>query len=473
VTRPVLVDLGVDLGTTVTKVVALREDGSVAAEASAPTAWEEPGDGRAQCEPGVVVGAVEGLVARVATTVVDGRPLEIRSVGFTSMAEAGVLVDADDRTRSPVIAWFDPRGARQAAALEPELAAELPGRTGLYLSHVPSLFKLAWLRDEGLDLRGLQWLSLPELVILRLGGRRVAELSLLGRTGLLDVHTGGAYPRALRHLGVDERLLPDIVGAGTPAGRVRPDHPVAAVRGAVLTVAGHDHAVAAAAAGSAATASAMDSVGTAEAFLVASAHLPGPEVVADLTAHGVTVHPHVVHGTTGLLAGMRTGLVLKRVLRMLDADDDAGRRRLEEQATADLTGHHDIEVSGFAMRDHDVVVTVRGDSPSPGLLWRTAVDRSTEHAAGLLAQLGSSGIPIERLVLAGGWSRMPSIVAARRTLARSVEVSDVAQPGLRGAALFGRWAALHADPTASDQRPPAHYFGSPTAGATRSADHHE
>ena len=177
------------------------------------------------------------------------------------------------------------------------------------------MFKIALLRDQGLPLAGTQWLSLPELVIAHLGGRRVAELSLMGRTGLLDIHTGAPYLPALAHLGVGDDFLPELVGAGTPAGRVRSDHPVAAARGAVLTVAGHDHAVASAAAGASAPGSAMDSFGTAEAVLVASAHVPDPDVVHELATHGVSVYPHVVHGTTALLAGMRTGLVLKRVLR--------------------------------------------------------------------------------------------------------------------------------------------------------------
>ena len=266
--------------------------------------------------------------------------------------------------------------------MPPELAHDFPARTGLPVTHVASLFKIAWLRDQGLSLAGLQWLSLPEFVIAHLGGRRVAELSLMGRTGFLDIHTNAPYLPALAHLGVDEGLLPELVGAGTPAGRVRSDHPVVAARGAVLTVAGHDHAVAAAAAGSAATASAMDSFGTAEAFLVASGHVPDPDVVRELTTHGVSVYPHVVHGTTGLLAGMRTGLVLKRVLRLLGADDEDGRSRVDRESLAhrgDRSG--DIGVSGFSMSDHDVTVHLRGDSPTPGKVWRAALDHSTAHAA--------------------------------------------------------------------------------------------
>ena len=469
--HPLVVDLGFDLGTTVTKVTALGDDGIRVADLSVATLWEEPGDGRAERDPELVVSAVEELVARAASTVGAGRPVQIRSIGFTSMAEAGVLVDAAGHTHSRVIAWFDPRGDAQARALDPDLAAQFPARTGLPVSQVASLFKIAWLRDEGLDLNGLQWLSLPEFVIVRLGGRRVAELSLLGRTGFLDIHTTAPHLPALRHLGVGEDFLPELVGAGTPAGRVRDDHPVVAARGAVLTVAGHDHAVAAAAAGSAATASAMDSFGTAEAFLVASAHTPSPDAVAGLSAHGVSVYPHVVHGTTGLLAGMRTGLVLKRVLRLLGADDETGRARVDRESMACRGERSDIEVAGFAMRDHDVVVTLRGDSPTPGRIWRAALDRSTSHAAGLLAQLGTAGVPIERLVLAGGWSRMPSVLDARRSLATTVQVAAVQQPGPRGAALFGRWAALHADPTSSDQRPPADWFTS--VGGPAGDHHHE
>lgn len=472
--HPLVVDVGFDLGTTVTKLTALAEDGTKLVDHSVATAWDELGDGCAERDPRAVVAAVEDLLARAATTVGARNgphgPLRIRSIGFTSMAESGVLVDAEGEPRSPVIAWFDPRGSEQVRALAPDLAHDFPARTGLPVTHIASLFKIAWLRDQGLSLAGLQWLSLPEFVISRLGGRRVAELSLLGRTGFLDIHTNAPYRPALAHLGVGEHLVPELVGAGAPAGRVRADHPVAAARGAVLTVAGHDHAVAAAAAGSAATASAMDSFGTAEAFLVASDHVPHPDVVRDLTTHGVSVYPHVVRGTTGLLAGMRTGLVLKRVLRLLGADDEDGRGRVDRESLAhrgDRSG--DIGITGFSMSDSEVTLRLHGDSPTPGKVWRAALDHSTTHAATLLSHLGSAGVPIERLVLAGGWSRMPSVLDARRALAPTVEIAAIQQPGPLGAALYGRWAATSGGSISSDVRPPAAYFTS--VAETVSAGH--
>ena len=121
-TQPLVVDLGFDLGTTVTKLTALAEDGTKLLDLSVATTWDELGDGCAERDPRAVVAAVEDLLARTAATVgtTNGHgPLEVRSIGFASMAESGVLVDADGEPRSPVIAWFDPRGRDQLAAARP------------------------------------------------------------------------------------------------------------------------------------------------------------------------------------------------------------------------------------------------------------------------------------------------------------------------------------------------------------------
>jgi sugar (pentulose or hexulose) kinase len=167
---------------------------------------------------------------------------------------------------------------------------------------------------------------------------------------------------------------------------------------------------------------------------------------------------------------MRTGLVLKRVLRLLGADDEDGRSRVDRESLAHRGERNaDIGVSGFSMSDSEVTVHLRGDSPTPGKVWRAALDHSTAHAAELLSHLGAAGVPIERLVLAGGWSRMPSVLDARRSLAPTVEVAPLQQPGPRGAALYGRWAASLGDPISSDLRPPAAYFTS--VAETVSAGH--
>ncbi|NHA69112.1 FGGY-family carbohydrate kinase [Phycicoccus flavus] len=451
-----LVDLGYDLGTTVTKVTAVAEDSTRLLDRSLPTVWQER-EGHTQRRPESLLADVEDLLAQVAADLPAGS--RIRSVGFTAMAEAGVLVDREGAACSPVIAWFDPRGADEAAALPADLAHDFPARTGLPVSHVASFFKLLWLREQGLDLAGLTWLGVPEYVVHRLGGRRVAELSLLGRTGLWDVHTGAPYTAALDHLGVAPDLLPEAVAAGTPAGTVRADHPVAAARGAVLTVAGHDHAVAAAATGCGSPGSALDSFGTAEAYVAAAAHVPDPDVVRDLAVAGISVYPHVVRDAVGLIGGTRTGLVLSRVQRVLGATQDPARDALDEATLRLAPGETaDVRVTGYGMADREVAIHTGSEAHTPAHVWRAALDGGTARARELLGLLGDAGVPVDRLVVAGGWTRMRSVVAARRDLAPVVEVSDLDQPGTLGAARFGAWAATRDGDPGPDPRPPADWF---------------
>lgn len=452
-----VVDLGFDLGTTVTKVTALAVDGSPCGDLSIPTQWHALGHGRCERDPAEVVGAVENLLGGISAVLGPGTT--IRSIGFTSMAEAGVLVDVDGTDRSPVIAWHDPRGADQAAELSPDLNDAFPAYSGLPVSHVASLFKIAWMRENGLDLRGLQWLSVPEYAILRLGGRRVGELSLLGRTGLLDIHTNQPWAPALKHLGVDTSFLPDIVGAGTPAGTVRGDHPVAAARGAVLTVAGHDHAVAAAATGCGVPGSALDSFGTAEAYVAAAGHVPDPNTVRELCLHGISVYPHVVRGVTGFIGATRTGLVLQRVQRALGAEHEPARSELDRAALALPEGSaSDVRITGYAMSDSEVSIGLFSDPHTPAHIWRAAIDGGTAHGQRLLGRLRDAGVQVDRLVVTGGWTHMAAILAARRRLAPTVEVSPLEQAGTHGAARIASWAAGAEDGTGGDRRPPASWF---------------
>ena len=115
----------------------------------------------------------------------------------------------------------------------------------------------------------------------------------------------------LEHLGADETLLPPVVAAGVPAGRADAAWVPDAFRGAVVTVAGHDHLVAAASAGLAADRYDV-SFGTAEVLLrVLQTPLDRP-ARARLAAHLIDVVPHVVPGRWALVAGVKTVLVLLR-----------------------------------------------------------------------------------------------------------------------------------------------------------------
>ena len=455
------VDVGVDLGTTVTKAVALDGARRVVARASLPTPWERPRAEWCERDPVDAVATVDRLLADLVRVAGD---VQVRSIGFCSIAETGALVDASGNAVTRLLAWHDPRGGRQAATLDPSLAAVLPSRTGLAISSVATLFKLLWWRDDaGLDLRGLQWLGLPELVCHGLGARRFAERSMLGRTALWDIHDEDLYEPALEVLGAGPDLVPPRVAAGAALGRVRADHPVEQARGAVLTVAGHDHLVAAAALGAGGIGSLCDSMGTAEALVAAVVAPPAPRVVAGLVSRGLSVYPHVVDSTTCLLGALRTGLVLGRAL------DTLGATTIEQRLAFD-TGVRpgvepaDVIVEGLDMAD-DHVTVAWPEGTDRYAAWAGVLARTREVVSSEVAAMRAVGVPVEVVVVTGGWAHLPSVAASRVGIAGRTTHVPMAEPGTTGAALFAQWAATRhpagSDPT-THEAPQARWFTDPS-----------
>ena len=455
------VDVGVDLGTTVTKAVALDGARRVVARASLPTPWERPRAEWCERDPVDAVATVDRLLADLVRVAGD---VLVRSIGFCSIAETGALVDASGNAVSRLLAWHDPRGGRQAATLDPSLAAVLPSRTGLAVSSVATLFKLLWWRDEaGLDLHGLQWLGLPELVCHGLGAGRFAERSMLGRTALWDIHDEAVYEPALEVLGAGPDLVPPRVAAGAALGRVRADHPVERARGAVLTVAGHDHLVAAAALGAGGIGSLCDSMGTAEALVAAVVAPPTPRVVAGLVSRGLSVYPHVVDSTTCLLGALRTGLVLGRAL------DTLGATTIEQRLAFDAGGRPgvepvDVTLEGLDMADDHVTVGWP-EGTDPQAAWAGVLARTRAVVASEVAAMRAVGVPVDDVVVTGGWAQLPSVAASRVGIAARTHHVTMAEPGATGAALLALWAATRhpagTDPT-THEAPQARWFTDPS-----------
>ena len=176
--------------------------------------------------------------------------VQVRSVGFCSIAETGSLVDAEGRAVSRLLAWHDPRGGRQAATLDPAVAAVLPSRTGLAVSSVATLLQAALVARRGRARPARPAVAGPARAGLPRAGRRAVRRALdAGPHRPVGHPRRGALRRRARGARRRARAGAATVAAGAALGRVRADHPVERVRGAVLTVAGHDHLVAAAALG--------------------------------------------------------------------------------------------------------------------------------------------------------------------------------------------------------------------------------
>ncbi len=435
--------VGVDLGTTDTKAVITTPDGATVAYARRPTTWTADADGRWESTGAALTADLLSAVsdALAAYRQSSGAPARVLGLGIAGIAESGVVLDAHGREASPVIAWFDERGDAELRSLEPAFLAEFPGRTGLPVGSQWTLPKLLWLRGAGVALTASsRWLGVPEFIAWTLCGEQVSEPSLASRTALIDQATGRPWDAALETLGITARFLPESVPAGSAAGRVTQCAAVPELDGAVVTVAGHDHPVAAVGAGAVGPEDLFDSCGTAEVLLRSVPRVLDDAERATLVGLAVDAGRHVLPGHTALIGGMRSGLVMRRILSLVGAADAAGRDALDRRWQGGPAGSS-LSITGAAIHDNDVTIRLR-DGAGPDVAWAATLAHLADQTTALLRGISSVVGEHRCAVAAGGWTRMRSVRESKAAAIPRLTFSPVDQPGARGAALFAGSAAL-------------------------------
>jgi sugar (pentulose or hexulose) kinase len=391
---------------------------------------------------GTVSGTVLAGTVMPDTATPDGAtPVPVSAIGIAGMGETGFLVDDDGAAAAPAFAWFDPRGADEAAAFSPEVRGQFAGRTGLPLGAQVSIAKLAHERTRGVRLERYRWLNVPEFVAAHLGGDIALEYSLASRTGLLDQDAGAAWPEALAEIGVDADFLPELRNAGESWGLARSSLPPA-FAGARLTVAGHDHLVAAEALGALVPDRYHVSMGTAEVILRVTDEPLGYEARARLAKALINDVRHIVPGRHVLVAGVKSGLLLRRVLQLVGIDGRAGRDALDAEVVAlpyeGTLPANAIEVSGARNDDGTLGLYIRSDGVSPAEVFGAALRHSNDEIRLLLDAIERELPPATRTTLTGGWASMASVRRARRQVLPELSVSTREQDTAFGAALIAR-----------------------------------
>lgn len=435
--------VGLDVGTQTSKAVVFTEAGDPVGSGRAVTPWTFSATG-AELDAAALLDAAKSAVAEALADCPAG---PIAGVGVTSLGEAGVLLDFRGEPLAPLIAWHDTRDDAELAHLRDTITPhDFSSMTGLPLRQQWSLTKHRWLLDNvPATRRAVRRLNVAEWIVRGLGGEEATEQSLASRTGWLRLAQRCWWTDTLEWSGASESLMPPLVTAGTPLGRVGDDTGLSRLTGAVLTVAGHDHQTAVIGAGADGPGDELDSCGTAEALVRTIVAGLSPLVVAELAEAGITTGWHAVADHWCLLGATQGGLALQRSLALLGTDK-ADLPALDQAALA-LPTPPDIQVSAPPFGRLDVLGISDGDTPAH--LWRAALESVTQQAAEIHDAMRKVSGPHRTLVVTGGWSRSEGLIAVKRRRFGELVRAEVNEAGARGAALLAAKAAAAAAPSDS------------------------
>jgi xylulokinase len=196
--------VGVDVGTTGVKAVAIDESGEVLARAEEAYTLSTPRPGWAEQEPDDWVRAAEAALARLP---------EAAAVGLSGQMHGLVVLGADGAPLRPAILWNDQRTAAECAEIEERVGFErlvaLTGNRALTGFTAP---KLLWLRrHEPETYARIRSVLLPkDYVRDRLFGERATDVADASGTLLFDVARREWSAEVLAALALPGEWLPPV-----------------------------------------------------------------------------------------------------------------------------------------------------------------------------------------------------------------------------------------------------------------------
>ena len=201
--------LGLDIGTSGARCVAVDDKGRVVASAVAQYPLLSPRPGWSEQNPESWWEAARAVIAGAAAEAGG----EVRATGLTGQMHGAVFLDAKDEVIRPALLWNDQRTAAQADAITRRIGAqrlkEIAGNPALTGFQAP---KILWLRDEEPDRYArVATVMLPkDYVRLRLTGEKSTDVSDASGTLLLDLRKRDWSEEILDALDIPRSWLPPV-----------------------------------------------------------------------------------------------------------------------------------------------------------------------------------------------------------------------------------------------------------------------
>jgi len=217
--------VGLDIGTTGARALAVNAAGVVLADVSVPFPLLMPFPGWAEQPPEDWWRAAQEALRRIAVAVRDAGGEEIVGIGLTGQMHGAVFLDANDAVIRPALLWNDQRTEAQCREITERVGAArllaVAGNPALTGFQAP---KILWLREaEPENYARVASVLLPkDYIRLLLTGERATDASDASGTLLLDVRARDWSPEILAALDIPREWLPHVYEGPEIAGRLLP-----------------------------------------------------------------------------------------------------------------------------------------------------------------------------------------------------------------------------------------------------------
>ena len=211
--------IGLDVGTTAARAVAIDLKGDVLAAASADYPLSTPRPGWVEQDPEGWWAASQAVLHRVMAEL-RYPPL---GLGLTGQMHGAVFLDAGDKVIRPALLWSDQRTARQCEAITEAVGRErlvaITGNPAVTGFQAP---KILWLRDEepAAYARVRRVLLPKDYVRLRLTGEYATDVSDASGTLLLDLRRRSWSAEMLDALEIPREWLPSVYEGPHLTGKI-------------------------------------------------------------------------------------------------------------------------------------------------------------------------------------------------------------------------------------------------------------
>lgn len=444
--------LGIDIGTTNSKVGLFDVNGTCLALASRETeTLYDQEQGYYYYRPETMWRSVaEGI-----REVMKDRPVsQLAGIGITSMAESGLLLDRrTGEEKSYILPWFDTCSQPQADRIsQAGDAAERFRKTGLTNSFKLGLAKILWLRDRDPNIidENTVWLSASGYIAYRLSGELAFDYSLAARTYAFRIDQKKWDADWLKEFGLTERLFPDALPAGTVIGKVRRDvaEETGLTEGIPVVIGGHDHVCAALAVGAIHPGTVYDSMGTAETLV---GTLEEKELGEREFRSGLSFGCHIAPGRYFWMGGNPASGGSVEWLRPMLSDDTLSYEQVLEWLTRckdEPTGilyFPYLSGSGAPVRDSRAKAAFIGlvKDHHKGDLIKAVLEGTSYQLEAIREEAEQiAGHRIERLLVIGGGTRNRTWLQIKADVLNcELDVPSIAEATLMGAAMAAGWGA--------------------------------